>query len=385
MKVSTPFRFFLPLVALLVFTSAAAVVRAQDARSTLTNFPESQAVLYINARRLVNEAAPSVVPQEALNKALAEAKQFIDLNGLDYVIAGARLKGEVSLKQLPEVLLIVRGNFSADGLLSAARMAGQGMYVQESHGGKTLNIFTLNKPSTPAADGTSNKSSKNFPVDQIAATALDANTLAIGIPSYLRDAIDAGAGGTQARIKPELVDLALRDANTLVSLVTDVPPGMTQHLRALGMPPNAETDRLIDALRQVQLSVNMQPGTFGVQSIMRMDTPEAAATLSGLVNMGANLAKGQIAKEAGKKSGPEQADMAALLRVFETLTNTARDKEVALGVTFQQAGLAEVIKRQMTSKKPEVITKKPAADISPAPPANKGAAVKRRRPRTRRR
>jgi hypothetical protein len=195
----------------------------------------------------------------------------------------------------------------------------------------------------------------------------------------LRDAIDAGAGGTQARLKPELVDLALRDANTLVSLVTDVPSGMSQHLRGFGMPPNAETERLIDALRQVQLSVNMQPGTFGVQSILRMDSAESASTLNGLVSMGANVAKGQIAKEAGKQTSSGQQDMAALLRVFETLTNTARDNEVVLGVTFQQASLADVIKRQMTTKKPQ-------ADASALKPdANKGAAVKRRRPRTRRR
>ena len=370
MKVSTPVRLFLSLAALLSFMSVA--VRAQDARSTLTNFPESHAVLYINARRLINEAAPAVVPPEVLNKAIGDAKQFIDLNGLDYVIAGARLRGEVSLKNIPEVLLIVRGNFSADGLLSAARMAGQGMYVQETYGGKSLNVFTLNKPA--ATDG--EQSSKKFPVDQIAAVALDANTLAIGIPAYLRDAIDASAGGDKARLKPELVDLALRDANTLVSLVTEVPPAMSQHLRAFGVPPNAEADRLIDALRQVQLSVNMQPSTFGVQSILRMENSEAAMTLSGLVNMGANFAKGEIAKELQKKTGGERDDMASLLRVLETLTNATRDNEVVLGLTFQQASLAEVIKRQMTPKKKE------ATASSPAP--NKGAAVKRRRPRTRR-
>jgi hypothetical protein len=377
MKVSNRVRFSLSLVALLSVMSVA--VRAQDARSTLTNLPASQAVLYINARRLINEAAPAVVPPEVLNKTLNDARQFIDLNGLEYVIAGARLKGEVSLKQLPEVLLIVRGNFSADGLLSAARMAGQGMYVQETYGGKTLNVFTLNKAAAPAAaEGGAEQSSKKFPIDQIAAVALDANTLAIGIPAYLRDAIDASTGGDKARLKPELVDLALRDANTLVSIVTDVPPAMSQHLRALGVPPNAEADRLIDALRQLQLSVNMQPGTFGVQSIMRMENSDAASSLSGLVSMGANLAKGEIAKDAQKKTGGERDDMAALLRVFETLTNTARDNEVTLGLTFQQASLAEVIKRQMMPK-----PKKQETAITPAP--NRGAAVvKRRRPRPRR-
>lgn len=375
MKVSTPFRFVLPLVVLLTFASA---VRAQDARNTLTNFPESQAVLYINARRLINEAAPAIVPPEMLNKTLADVKQFIDLNGLDYVIAGARLKGgQVSLKEVPEVLLIVRGNFSADGLLSMARMAGQGMYVQETHGGKTINLFTLNKPA-PAGGG-GEQSGRKFPIDQIAATALDANTLAIGIPSYLRDAIDAGAaGGDRARLKPELVELAMSDANTLVSFVTDVPSGMSQHLRAFGMPPNAEVDRMLDALRQVQLSVNMQPSLFGAQTTLRMAGAEQATALSGLVNMGVRFLEGEIQKEVTKTGGKDDKAVGAL-HVLKSLTNTSRGNDVVLNVSFQQDALAAIIRKELTPKKQET------AVAPPAPSANKGAAVKRRRPRPRRR
>ncbi|MCA1564586.1 MAG: hypothetical protein LC803_02800 [Acidobacteria bacterium] len=377
MKAQSPARFLLSLVALALVASASA--RAQDARSALTNFPESQAVLYINARRLINEAAPTVVPPEALNKALAETKQFIDLNGLEYVIAGARLKGDMSLKQLPEFLLIVRGNFSAEALLSGARMMGQDMYTQETVGTKTISVFTLNKPAPAGAIAGVGQGRKNFPVDQIAATALDANTIAVGIPAYLKDAMEASSGGGgRPRLKPELVDLALRDANTLVSLVADIPPGMSQQIRALGAPPNAEMERMVDAVRQVQVAVNMQPSVFGVQSIIRMDDAEKASALSGLINMGLGFAKGELQKDLQKASESSKADLTALMRVVETLTNTARGNEVELNVSFQQAGLAEVIKRQFAAKKPE-------SRVAPKPGANKGGAVKRRPARPRRR
>jgi hypothetical protein len=375
MKAQFPARFLLSLLALvLVSTFPAAVVRAQDARSALTNFPESQAVLYINARRLINEAAPSVVPPTMLQKGLGDVKQFIDLNGLEYVIAGARLKGDMSAKQLPEFLLIMRGNFSADALLSGARMMGQDMYTQETVGTRTISVFTLNKP---AAAG-SEQNSKKFPIDQIAATALDANTIAVGIPAYLKDAMEASAGGGRPRLKPELVDLALRDANTLVSFVSDIPPGMSQLVRTMGAPPNAEMDRMVDAVRQVQLAVNMQPSTFGLQSIIRMADAEKASALSGLVSMGLSFAKGELAKELQKASASDREDKAALLRVLETFTNAARGNDVELGLTFQQASLAEVLKRQMMPK-----VKKQETAIAPG--ANKGAAVKRRRAQPRRR
>jgi hypothetical protein len=367
MKALSPARFLLPLVALVLVAATPAVVRAQDARSALTNFPESQAVLYINARRLINEAAPAVMPPQVLNKALADAKQFIDLNGLEYVIAGARLKGDLSAKQLPEFLLIMRGNFSADALLSGARMMGQDMYTQETFGTKTISVFTLNKP---AAGGEQGK--KNFPIDQIAATALDANTIAVGIPAYLKDAMEASTGDARPRLKPELVDLALRDANTLVSLVADIPPGISQHIRALGAPPNAEMERMVDAVRQVQVAMNMQPSTFGVQSIIRMDDAEKASALSGLINMGLGFVKAGIQKDLQKASESSKADLAALLRVVETLTNTARGNEVELNASFEQAGLVDVFKRQFAAKKPE-------GRVVPKPGANKGAAVKRRR------
>ncbi|HEV2800786.1 MAG TPA: hypothetical protein VGW12_09835 [Pyrinomonadaceae bacterium] len=377
MKVQSRVRSVLSVVALMLVAAVVpAAVRAQDARGALTNFPESQAVLYINAKRLINEAAPAVVPPEVLNKALADVKQFVDLNGLEYVIAGARLKGDLSAKQMPEFLLIVRGNFSSEAMLSGARMLAQNMYTQETVGAKTISVFTFNKPAP--ADGQSGaggeQNSKKFPVDQIAAAALDANTIVVGIPAYLKDAIDAGGGSP--RLKPELVDLALRDTNTLVSLVADIPPGFSKHIRAMGAPPNAEAEQMVDAVRQVRLAVSMQPSTFGVQSIIRMENSERASALSGLVNMGLGFLKGEITKELQKPTVSDRDDKTALLGVLESFTNAARDNEVELGLTFQQASLAAAIKRQMTAK-----PKKQEAGTAP----NKGATVTRRRTRPRRR
>jgi hypothetical protein len=244
------------------------------------------------------------------------------------------------------------------------------MYTQETVGAKTISVFTFNKPaSADGQSGASGQNSKKFPVDQIAAVALDANTIAVGIPAYLKDAIDTG--GASPRLKPELVDLAMRDANTLVSLVADIPPGISKHIRALGAPANAEAEQMVDAVRQVQLAVNMQPSTFGVQSIIRMENSEKAMALSGLVNMGLGFLKGEITKELQKANVSEREDKAALLRVLETFTNAARDNEVELGLSFQQASLAEVIKRQMMPKPKKQET------VSPAP--NKGATVTRRR------
>jgi hypothetical protein len=388
MKVQSPARFILPLVAFMLVAFAPAAVRAQDARTALANFPESQAVLYLNARRLINEVAPTIIPPEQLNKALAQAKPFIDLNGLEYVITGVRLKGDLSAKQMPEFLLILRGNFSADALLSGARMMGQDSYTQETVGTKTISIFTLNPPAPADADAATaaggGEQKKKFPIDQIAAVALDANTLAVGIPAYLRDAVDTSGG--RPRLKPELVDLAMRDANTLVSLAADIPPGMSQHLSAMGAPVNAETQRMIDAVRQVQVAVNMPPSAFGVQSIVRMEDAEKASALSGLINMTVGVLKDKLQKDLAKLTdGSSKEGTASTLKVLETLTNAARGNEVELNVAFQRAELAEMVKKMFASKKPEAAFPPGGAVRGTAPAAKKGAAVKRRPARRRRR
>ncbi|HKP71849.1 MAG TPA: hypothetical protein VJT82_02860 [Pyrinomonadaceae bacterium] len=369
MKVKAPSRLLLPLAALLLLQSVAA---AQDARSALASLPDSQAVLYINARRLINEAAPSVVPPEALNKAVNDVKQFVDLRGLDFVIVGARFKADAPTQQLPEVLLIARGNFSADGLLSAARIAGQGMYREETYGTKTVNVFRLKKDAPPNGEQPASK----FPIDEVAATALDANTLAVGIPAYLRDALATNGDGP-ARLKPELIDLALRDSNTIVSLVADVPASSSKYLRMIGVPPNAEGDRLVDALRQVQLSVSMMPETFGVQSIIRMDGNPNANALSGLIKVGANFVEGELQKDVAKTGGRDEK-AAGALNVLKTLTNAVNNNEVALGLTFRQAVVADILKKEMMPPK------KQEAAIAPAPGAKKATTTRRRTRRGRR-
>jgi hypothetical protein len=123
----------------------------------------------------------------------------------------------------------------------------------------------------------------------------------------------------------------------------------------------------------------MMPSTFGVQSILRMEGSEQAMALSGLINMGARFLEGEIQKEVTKTGGKDDKAVGAL-RVLKSLTNASRDNEVILNVTFQQDALAAIIKKEMMAKKqPQAVA------ASAAPRTNKGAAVKRRRPRTRRR
>lgn len=388
MKIKLPARFLLLFVALLL---SAPIASAQDARSALTNLPESQVVLYLNARRIINEVAPRVVPPEVLDKALSDARQFVDLNGLEFVVASARFRGEPSAKQLPEFLLLVRGNFSADGMLSAARMIAQGQYTQETHGAKTISVFRMKKNEKAAAgnsaegnsDGSNsatNKPGTSFSVNEVAAVALDTNTIAVGIPAYLKDAIDASAGGSGSRLKPELADLALRDANTLASFVVEMPASASSHLRTFGMPPNVEMEKMLDAVRQMQLAVSMTPENFGLQSIVRMDGSEQANALKGLIDIGLNFAKGALEKEVQKGQGKDPKAIVAL-NALKSLNNTVTGNEVGLNLSLPQS---EVITFVKTALAPRPKSAPPAVAVPEAPATKKPTPAPRRRGRAKR-
>ncbi|MDQ3907771.1 MAG: hypothetical protein M3268_05445, partial [Acidobacteriota bacterium] len=111
------------LAAIALVAAAAAVASAQApaaAREDLSGLPESQAVLYVNARRITNEALPALLPAPKYQPVFDEAKKVnVDIRQIDYVLAGARFGGATSSGLPPvEFGVIVRGGFNADALLS---------------------------------------------------------------------------------------------------------------------------------------------------------------------------------------------------------------------------------------------------------------------------
>src|SRR5215213_6818571 len=140
-----PVRLLLPLV--LLFALAQAAAAQTDARQALSGLPDSQAVLYVNAHRIVHDVLPRVMPPAEYAKMLAGAQKVgFDARGIDYVVVGARLADPPPANNLPEFVVVLRGNFSADSLLSLGRIAADAQNIKprtETYGSKTLEIIDL--------------------------------------------------------------------------------------------------------------------------------------------------------------------------------------------------------------------------------------------------
>ena len=370
-------------IAACVLACAAASVSAQDARAHLTNFPDSQVVMYVNSQRIFNEALPRVIPQAELDKMFADAlkEAKFDMRSIHFVAAGARFKEPTSLKTPPDFIVMVKGDFNADGLLSMARMALNEDGMSEDYKGRTLTIFKMKKkaqPPPPPADGAGSGPAKppsDFPFSELAAVSFDANTLVVGIPAYVRAAVDAAAGDQQGRLRADLLDLVTRNPDNLLSFAGDIPASMLDMLKSAGAPQNEEIKRVVASLRQVQLAVQMTAEDFGLQSIVRTDTAESANSLNGLVSMGLGMVKmgieGELQKVPASKAREREA-MQAALDAIGSVRNTATDNEVLVNISVPQAKIATFVQQAMARRK-AAPAKNPVKRRGPRRRARRGA------------
>jgi hypothetical protein len=86
------FKLLLALFAVLSITTVAA---AQNNAAALANLPEADAIIYVSPQRILNEAAPRVLPAADLTKmrdTFAELKKSagIDPSSIEYLIIAVR-------------------------------------------------------------------------------------------------------------------------------------------------------------------------------------------------------------------------------------------------------------------------------------------------------
>jgi hypothetical protein len=366
MSKSTPARLLLPLALLFALAQAAAGQVPVDTRRALSSLPDSQAVLFINARRIVNEVLPRVMPPAEYQKMLTQAQQVgFDARGIEYIAVGARLADPPPANNLPEFVVVIRGNFNADAMLALARVAAGSQNVRprsETYGSKTLEIVDLQslggaKPAV-GAEGEAAAKPNPMPYPEIAVMALDAQTLVAGVPSYVKAMVDASGG--RGTLRSTMVDLGAREPQALWSLTVELPPNLADYLHKAGAPANAEADQMIGWVKQVSLAQGMDALNYSLSAAVQTDAPEHASAFSGLVRMGMLAAQTALNAEAAKQT-PKHKDYKktrAALDTIKTFVNRTEGNTLILSASVPQAAVADLIKQEMA---------KPAPTTKPAP------------------
>jgi len=361
MRHLTPPALLRAALAVLALAAVASAQAAFDARTALTGFPDSQAVLFVNARRITGEVLPRLLPKAEYDKMIQQSRQVgFDVRDIDYIAAGIRFADPARPSGIPEVLVVARGRFSPEALLTLARGLASTQNVQpreETHAGRTITVFEL--PSKGQGEGQGDGQAPGegqgakpspMPFKEVAAVALDANTLVVGVPAYVRAAVEAANG--QGRLKSSLLELAARDPQALWSLTAELPENLAEYGRKVGVPQNEEVNRVIGWLRQVSLSNGMDALNMTVRAAVLTDSPEQASALSGLVRMGLTALEASAEADIEKKRAkPREAWQARIaLNAIRTFVNQTEGSTVILGVSIPRAALAEIIQKEFVKK-----------------------------------
>src|SRR5437868_8381463 len=205
---------------MLIVTAIVTCATPTRAQSVITNLPESDAVATVNVRRIVNETLPRLLTVEQMSSvqsALAKAKKVagFDVSNIETAVVGLRLNRSAPLA-MPSMLLVMRGSFNADALVSLLKIGLAGKTHDEKYGAKTLTLLKLNDVMPTGGSAATSRAV------EIAIVALDGGTIAAGVPAYVKAAVDATG---KNRIKPELVQLVGREPNSLIAIAGLVPQG----------------------------------------------------------------------------------------------------------------------------------------------------------------
>lgn len=240
----------------------------------LNLLPASDAVAFIDVKRLINEAAPKVLADNPakLIEFSAELDKLktrtgFDVRSFDSVAIGLRYTQPAPGLTKTETVAVARGSFNSGALLAAGRVASKGKYQEQNYKGTTIYVFDLkgqglNVPGVPVR------------ISELAAAALDANTLLIGDVEGVRATLDASRG--QGRVNNDLVQMASRTPNAIVGFSTNIPAGMTKGLDV----NNDEIARIIGTIRQAYGAIGTTQNGFDMLMVARTEQADQARSLS---------------------------------------------------------------------------------------------------------
>jgi len=346
-----------------VSTTSTLSPASQAMVSALANLPEADMLIYVNPQRILNDALPKFLPPtdlENMRKSFAEAKQHagIDPTHIQYMVFAIRFrKPTADLNfQPPEFMMVSGGDFNADSLMGLARAASQGKLRDETYGGKTLGLITID-PLVKEAE--KNPLLKYFV--EMGVVSLNANTIAAGTPGYLRSAIDAGDG--KGRISTEAINLLVRDPNALISIAGSPWGSFAKSFGMLGTETTPRTPRCDSRIGDFYSALTMDATNVMFRGVSNADNPDTARIF-------ANLYTGLF--QYMSKSIPD----ATAQTVIKGFSITAEGDEVLIRADFPQQMVLDLIKEQMRPKKVDT-------NVTVPPPPTPKPAVNRRRSRRR--
>ena len=346
------------LAAAILFPLLATTAVAQSAPTALASLPDADVLIYVSPQKILNEAAPKVMPAKDLTEmrsAFADMKKGagIDPSTVEYLVIAVRVhKPAADLSFVaPDILAVASGDFSADSLFSLAQLSLQEKLRIEKHGSKTIALMKIDPIVAQAEKNPMLKS-----LTEIGIVTLSGNSIAIGNLPYLKSAVDAAEG--TGRINPATLESLMRDPNVLMAATGAPIASIARAFGLFGTQTTPREGRCDTPFGNFYTAITMSGSNFSLRGAMNADNPDTAKIISGLLS--------GLMKE-GLSAIPDK-DVQA---VMQNIKMTPKDNEIVWEADVPQTVVAEIFKPS-----------KPAITVSAPQPVK--TTTKRRVPRKRR-
>jgi hypothetical protein len=293
--------------------------------------PPSDAVINLDVRRLFAEALPGAFGTEPAKLAQVnsqidklKSQTGVDPRSFDQLAVGLRYTYPAPGITKVESVFLARGKFNPAALVAAGRMAANGKFVEEKYSGAVIYVFTLDEQIRLLG-------LYNMRIHDLAVSALDANTLAMGSPPNVRAAIDAAKTGK--RVSSELTALATADRGAIIGFGGNLSPNLLKNLD-LGNDVLASD---LATIRQAFGAAGIRGTNFYLSLVARTYTPAQAKALSETVTSVLPLAPLFVGRLPEAKKALAQSALTNLKVVTQ-------GNELRITTEIPQASLSAVIR-----------------------------------------
>ena len=338
LQLFVPWRFVLRqtsssllLIAVLAVFSLGQRAVAQTPSAALASLPEADALIYVSPQRILNEAAPRVMPPAEVTKMRASFADIKSAAGVDpatieYLVIAVRFNKPASNLSFvaPDVMIVVGGDFSSDSLLSLGQVYLQDKVRVEKYGSKSMTVMKID-PLVAEAE----KNPLLKPFVELGAVPLSGNSLAIGTLPYLRAAIDAADGN--GRISAATLESLFRDPNVLMAASGAPLASFAKSFGLLGLENTSRESRCDTRFGNFYAAVTMTGTNFVLRGAMNADNPDTAK----IVN---NLLSGLM--QQGISSVPDKNAQT----ILQGLKMSAKDSEVVWEADIPEKVVADYLK-----------------------------------------
>ena len=333
-------------VLLLNFISFAAAdartarIKKAEVTRLVNLLPVSDGVFVFDSKRFVDDALPKILSanQPMLNDVMAKITEMenttgIDLRKFNQVTVGVAIKA-VSAKEYDyEPVALANGDINSGALIAVAKLASKGTYKEENIGDKTVYVFAAKdvlqktqKPSNSKVAGLMDQALKGL-TKEVAVTALDKNTIAIGSLPRIRETL---AGGT--RLGADVISLLSVKETSVMSFAVKAPGGLSK------MVPldNDELGANLDSIDYISGSLDV--ALAGTSLFVSARTKKAAQaqslkdTLDGLKMVGGAIF-----------GGSKRPDQQIYGRLIKNAKVESRGNDVSIELLVPQADIDGMI------------------------------------------